>query len=130
MPTDESNPIDNSQQAEAQALLTQLAGSVALLPQEVPEGAEPPPEGAIALPVIEQDGTQFVPVFTSEEALTSAGADLATALPVPLVELAAGWPADDLWLAIDPASEQGLTLPPDVVRLLPGLVGAGPNGTP
>jgi hypothetical protein len=48
---------------------------------------------------------------------------------VPLVELAAGWPDDDLWMAVDPASEQGLTLPPDVVRLLPGLVGAGSNDT-
>jgi hypothetical protein len=48
---------------------------------------------------------------------------------VPLVELAAGWPDDDLWMAVDPASEQGLTLPPDVVRLLPDLVGAGSNDT-
>ena len=120
----------SDEQAQAQALLTQLAGSVALLPQEVPEGAEPTPEGAIALPVIEQDGTQYVPVFTSEERLATAGADPKTAVPVPLVELAAGWPDDDLWLAVDPASEAGLTLPPDVVRMLPGLVGAGPNGTP
>ena len=28
----------------------------------------------------------------------------------------------------DPASENALTLPPDVVRALPGFVGAGPNG--
>ncbi len=130
MPDDERKPVSNpDEQAETQALLTQLARSVALLPQEVPEGAEPPPEGAIALPVIEQDGMQYVPVFTSEEALTSAGADPTTAVPVPLVELAAGWPGDELWLAVDPASEHGLTLPPDVVRALPGLVGAGPNGT-
>ncbi len=128
MPDDERKPVSTpDEQAEARAILTQLAGSVALLPQEVPEGADPPPEGSIALPVIEQDGTQFVPVFTSEERLTEAGADARTAVPVPLVELAAGWPDDDLWLAIDPASDSGLTLPPDVVRMLPGLVGAGPN---
>ena len=36
---------------------------------------------------------------------------------------------DDLWLAVDPATPDGLTLPPDVVRALPGLVGAGHNGT-
>jgi hypothetical protein len=117
-------------QAEAQALLTQLASSVALLPQEVPEDAQPPPEGAIALPVIEQDGTQYVPVFTTEDRLVSAGADPSRAVPIPMAQLAAGWPDDDLWLAVDPASEQGLTLPPDVVRMLPGLVGAGPNGAP
>lgn len=110
-------------QAEAQAVLTQLAASVALLPQEIPEGAEPPPEGAIALPVIEQDGTSYVPVFTSAEALASAGADPASAIEVPLAQLAAGWPDDELWLAVDPASEAGLTLPPDVVRALPGFVG-------
>src|ERR1044072_3183622 len=80
MPNDERNPVSNrDEQAEAKALLTQLAGSVALLPQEIPEGAEPPPEGAIALPVIEQDGTQFVPVFTSQESLVRAGADAAPA---------------------------------------------------
>jgi hypothetical protein len=117
------------EQAETQALLQTLAASTALLPQEIHEGAEPPPEGAIALPVIEQEGNQYVPVFTSQESLLTAGADPATAIEVPLVQLAAGWPSDDLWLAIDPASENGLTLPPDVVRALPGLVGAGPNGT-
>src|SRR3954469_25782048 len=109
------------EQAEAQALLQQLATSTAFLPQEVPEGAEPPPEGAVALPVIEQDGNQFVPVFTTQEALVSAGADPVTAIEVPMIQLAAGWPDGDLWLAVDPASEDGLTLPADVVRALPGL---------
>jgi hypothetical protein len=40
-------------------------------------------------------------------------------LRIPIVELAANWPSDDLWLAVNPASEQGLGLPPDVVRSLP-----------
>ena len=117
-------------QAETQAVLQQLASSTALLPQEMADDAEPTPEGAVALPVIEQDGTQYVPVFTSHEALATAGADPERALEVPLAQLAAGWPDGDLWLAVDPASAHGLTLPPDLVRALPGLVGAGPNGTP
>jgi hypothetical protein len=117
------------EQAEAQALLQQLATSTALLPQEIPEDAEQPADGAVALPVIEQDGTQYVPVFTTREALVSAGANPATALELPLIQLAAGWPDGDLWLAVDPATESGVTLPPDLVRALPGLVGAGPNGT-
>jgi hypothetical protein len=130
MATEESDAVDPADsQAEAQALLQQLAATTALLPHEVPEGAEPPPEGSITLPVIEQDGTLYVPVFTTEDALVSAGADPATAVSVPLVERAAGWLDDDLWMAVDPASEQGLTLPPDVVRPLPGLVGAGSNDT-
>jgi hypothetical protein len=118
------------EQAQTQALLQHLAASTALLPQDVPEGAAPPPEGTLALPVIEQDGNHYVPVFTSEEALVTAGADPDQAVAVPVAQLAAGWPADDLWLAVDPATDHGVTLPPDVVRMLPQLVGAGPNGTP
>ena len=118
------------EQAQAHAMLQQLAASSALLPQEVPEGAEPPPEGMVALPVIEQDGTQYVPVFTTEEALVSADADPDKAVAVPVAQLAAGWPAEELWMAVDPATDHGLSLPPDVVRMLPSLVGAGPNGMP
>ena len=84
-----SNP---EEQAQAQAMLLQLAASTALLPQEVPDGAEPPPEGMVALPVIEQDGTSYVPIFTSEEALVSAGADPQQAVAVPVSQLAASWP--------------------------------------
>jgi hypothetical protein len=120
---------NSNSQAETQAVLQQLASSTALLPQELADGAEPPPEGTVALPVIEQDGTQYVPVFTSQETLSTAGADPERAIEVPIAQLAAGWPAGDLWLAVDPSSAHGLTLPPDVVRALPGLVGAGPNGT-
>lgn len=118
-------------EAAARELLTELAGSVALLPQNPPvEGEEPPTEDAIALPVIEQDGTHYVPVFTSEDKMRAAGADPETALSVPLAGLAAGWPGEELWLAVDPASEDGLALPPDAVRALPGfLEGAGqPTG--
>jgi hypothetical protein len=122
-----SNP---EEQAQAQAMLEQLAASTALLPQEVPDGAEPPPEGMVALPVIEQDGTSYVPIFTSEEALVSAGADPQQAVAVPMAQLAASWPAEELWLAVDPATDHGVSLPPDVVRMLPLLVGAGPNGMP
>jgi SseB protein N-terminal domain len=114
-------------QAAAQELLRGLAGSVALLPQSPPaEGEQPPTEDAIALPVIEQDGTQYVPVFTSEDTMRAAGADPETALSVPLAGLAAGWPAEELWLAIDPASEEGLALPPDAVRALPGFLEDAP----
>jgi hypothetical protein len=49
--------------------LRDLAMSIALLPQAPqPEGGEQP-EGAIALPVIEQEGRRYIPVFTSEDAL-------------------------------------------------------------
>ena len=116
------------EQAQAQAMLQELASSTALLPQDIIDDPDPAPDGAIALPVIEQDGQQFVPVFTSREAMIAAGADPDTAVAVPMAQLAAGLPSEDLWLAIDPASENGVSLPPDVVRALPGMVGAGPNG--
>ncbi len=112
---------------EAQELLRQLATSIALLPQDGIAEDEEAPEGAIAIPVIEQDGTHYVPIFTSEEALRTAGADAAAAVQVPLAELAAGWPSEELWLAINPGNEDGLTLPPDGVRALASFA-QGPDG--
>jgi SseB protein N-terminal domain len=116
------------QAADSAELLRSLATSIALLPQVPPAEGQEPPEGAISLPVIEQDGQKYVPVFTSEEALRAAGADAATALRIPVVELAANWPSDDLWLAVNPASEEGLGLPADVVRALPVFAGSSGNG--
>ena len=113
-----SNTTPIEPNAETQALLEALAGSIALLPQENLSEEEAPPEGSIAIPVIEQDGTQYVPVFTSEEALTAAGADLGPAVQLPLAELAANWPSEDLWLAINPGGEDGITLPPEGVQAL------------
>ena len=113
--------------AEAEAVLRRLAATIAYLPQEAPPEGEELPEGEIALPVIEQDGTQYIAVFTSEESLQSVGADPATAVSLPLADLAANWPADHLWLAVDPSSENGVTIPPDVVRVLPGFVEGVPD---
>ncbi|MFF3327390.1 SseB family protein [Streptomyces sp. NPDC002889] len=106
--------------AQTQAVLIDIANSVALLPQAPPaEGEEERPEGAIALPVIEQDGTRYIPVFTTEDALKAAGGDPETALRIPVLELAANWPEDDLWLAVNPSTDEGLALPADLVRALP-----------
>ncbi|MFJ4845203.1 MULTISPECIES: SseB family protein [unclassified Streptomyces] len=111
--------------AETEAVLADLAGRTALLPQVPPAEGEPArPEGAVSLPVIEQDGTQYIPVFTAEETLVAAGGDPATALRISVAELAANWPADELWLAVDPSTEEGLALPPDLVRALPVFAGA------
>jgi hypothetical protein len=111
-----------------EAVLRALATSIALLPQAPPADGEERPEGSIALPVIEQDGKQYIPVFTTEAALEAAGADASTALRLPVAQLAANWPSDDLWLAVNPSSEQGLALPPDVVRSLPIFAGSSSNG--
>jgi hypothetical protein len=119
----------DAQAAESAALLRSLATSIALLPQVPAAEGEEAPEGAIALPVIEQDGQRYIPVFTTEEALRAAGADPGTAVRIPVAELAANWPSDDVWLAVNPASEDGLGLPPDVVRALPVFAGQGGDGT-
>ena len=115
------------QDPDTAAVLRDLAASVALLPQVQPPDGEQP-EGAIALPVIEQDGRRYVPVFTTEEALRAAGADPDSALRIPIAELAASWPSDEMWLAVNPASEEGIGLPPDVVRALPVFAGAPSQG--
>jgi hypothetical protein len=117
-------PSEQPTEAEAQALLQSLATSIALLPQESMADGETPPEGSIAIPVIEQDGTHYVPVFTSEAALQAAGADPAPAIRLAVAELAANWPADDLWLAVNPGSEDGLTLPPEAMPALAAFAGA------
>jgi hypothetical protein len=111
------------------AVLRSLATSIALLPQAPAAEGEERPEGAIALPVIEQDGRRYIPVFTSEESMQAAGADIDTAVRIPVAQLAANWPSEDVWLAVNPASEDGLGLPPDIVRALPVFAGHGDGGT-
>jgi len=131
-PNYEQHPEQSANGAAAaagteQALLQELATSIAFLPQDGMADGETPPEGSIAIPVIEQDGTQYVPVFTSEEALRAAGADPEPAVGMPLAQLAANWPSEELWLAVDPGSENGLSVPPDAVQALAAYA-QGPSG--
>src|SRR5688500_6116953 len=76
-----------------------------------PQADSPPgeeaPEGSLSLPVIEQDGTSCVPVFTSEATMNSAAPELEDAVAVSAAELGANWPSDDLWLAVNPRTEDG-----------------------
>ena len=104
---------------DTEAVMRAVANSDVVVPQaDVPPGEEAP-EGSLSLPVIEQDGTSYVPVFTSEETMHSAAPELGDAVAVSAAELGANWPSDDLWLAVNPGTEDGLTLPPDAVRSLP-----------
>jgi hypothetical protein len=104
---------------DTEAVMRAVAGSQVVVPQTTPAPGQEAPEGSLSLPVIEQDGTQYVPVFTSESAMNSAAPDLDDAVTVPAAQLAANWPSDDLWLAVNPGTEDGLTLPPDAVKSLP-----------
>ena len=88
---------------------------------------ETPPDGSIAIPVIEQDGTQYVPVFTSD-----GGAALRRGRPRAGGGTAAGRPrrqlaVRELWLAVDPGSENGLSVPPQAVQALAAYA-QGPGG--
>lgn len=131
-PEDQPGPTDqpfDQDPEQAATMLRELASSVALLPAAPTPDGEDVPDGAISLPVIEQDGQRFIPVFTNEQSMRAAGGDVETASRLPLAELAAAWPSDDIWLAVNPTDEDGIGLPPQVVRMLPELAGVGGPGS-
>jgi SseB protein N-terminal domain len=102
------------------AALRAIARADLLLPRLA--GAAEPGSGGLALPVVEEEGKSFVPVFTSQTQLSAALPEATGAVVVRGASLAAGWPSDTpLWLAINPASEHAATLPPDAVRSLASL---------
>ena len=104
---------------DTEAVMRAVANSDVVVPQAVVEPGDEAPDGSLSLPVIEQDGTSYVPVFTSEATMNAAAPDLEDAVAVSAAELGANWPSEDLWLAVNPGTEDGLTLPPDAVRSLP-----------
>ena len=104
---------------DTEAVMRAVAGSDVVVPQAVAAEREDIEQGSISLPVIEQDGTSYVPVFTSERTMSEAAPDIEDAVTVAASDLAANWPSEDLWLAVNPGTEDGLTLPPDAVRSLP-----------
>lgn len=103
---------------DTDAVMRAVAGSEVVVPQ-APGAEGRAADGSISLPVIEQDGTSYVPVFTSEQTMSEAAPDVENAVSVSAAELGANWPSEDLWLAVNPGTEDGLTLPPDAVRSLP-----------
>jgi hypothetical protein len=104
---------------DTEAVMRAVAAADVVVPQAAGSGGGPASDGSISLPVIEQDGTSYVPVFTSEDTMHEAAPDLEDAVSVSAAELGANWPSEDLWLAVNPGTEDGLTLPPDAVRSLP-----------
>ena len=126
-----STPSSNGQQpiesaisagmasGDTDAVMRAVANSEVVVPQAAVAPGEEAPEGSLSLPVIEQDGTSYVPVFTSEATMNSAAPELGDAVSVSAAQLGANWPSDDLWLAVNPGTEEGLTLPPDAVKSLP-----------
>jgi len=111
---------------DTESVMRAIATTEVVVPQAASADGDLP-DGSISLPVIEQDGTSYVPVFTSEATMAAAAPDIEDAVSVNAAELAANWPSDDLWLAVNPGTEDGLTLPPDAVRSLPGYTDAAPT---
>jgi hypothetical protein len=105
---------------DTEAVMRAVANSDIVVPQAQVTPGDEAPDGSLSLPVIEQDGTQYVPVFTSEATMSVAAPELDEAVAVSAAELGANWPSDDLWMAVNPGTEDGLTLPPDAVKSLPG----------
>lgn len=100
---------------DQQQFLEVFAESVVILPQAEDAGEE----GAVQLPVFEQDGAQYVAAFSSAERLTESGIDAPATASVPAASLAASWPQDELWLTLNPGIEgASVVLAPDAVRSL------------
>lgn len=101
-------------------LPTEMAGS-----QPGPRTIEPGTE--LPLPLIENDGTNYVVAFTSEQRMTDWFP--ADAPPVwhesLLADLLQGWP-EDAGLALDASSEGGVLLPNEVVERLKLLAEGAP----
>jgi SseB protein N-terminal domain len=109
---------------DEQAALGALAFADVLLPEvgEPPDGADE--SSVLQLPVARQDdGTQVVPVFSSEARLTDALPGVSRYRSVRMAALARVWPSDDLMLIIDPGTDTGITMPAEGVRALAALSG-------
>ncbi|WP_261565830.1 SseB family protein [Frankia gtarii] len=109
--------------ADERSALGDLALADVLLPDLGNEITDLSEESEVLqLPVAErQDGTQFVPTFTSEQRLTEALPDVARYRTVQIATLGRIWPSDDLLLAVDPGSETGIALPAEGLRALAAM---------
>ncbi|MGH3326959.1 MAG: SseB family protein [Streptomycetales bacterium] len=108
---------------DQESALRIVANAAVVVPQAAatPDDASPDAAapGAVTLPVLEQEGRQYVPVFMTTERMSEAAPDVEESITLPVSQLAASWPDDELWLAVNPGVESGVTIPPDIVRTLP-----------
>lgn len=119
-PNVESALTSLSEQDDQTQFLRTLAEGDVLLPQLEPVD----PEEGMKLPFIEQEGTRYVLVFSSQERLNESGIEVQDTVTMSGGQLGASWPDEELWLAINPGSEQSVAVPPDAVRALPSMQGS------
>ncbi len=99
------------------AALTTLARSEVLIPAAT--DAEGPGPKALSLPVYEQeDGTELVPVFTTQDRMEHALPQIRRHRSVLLGVLAHGWPSENLTLVIDAGTPEQLALTAQGVKEL------------
>jgi type III secretion system (T3SS) SseB-like protein len=104
---------DNDQSAALEA----LGGHDLILPQA--DAAETGEQREVTLPVIEQDEKSYVPAFTTVQKLSASLPAVTQSVSLPAVDLAAAWPSDELWLAINPGDEStSVALPSSAFRTL------------
>jgi len=105
------------EQGADEAALSTLARSEVLVPAGT--DAEGPGPKALSLPVYEQeDGTELVPVFTTQGRMEQALPQIHRHRSVVLGVLAHGWPSDRLTLVIDAGTPEQLALTAQGVKEL------------
>lgn len=105
------------EQGADEAALSMLAHSEVLVPAAT-DGEGPAPK-ALTLPVFEQeDGTELVPVFTTQERMAHAMPRMRRHRSVQLGVLAHSWPSDNLALVIDAGTPEQLALTAQGVKAL------------
>lgn len=120
-PDVESALSNLSEQDDQAGFLRTLAAGEVLLPQMEPVD----PEEGMKLPYIEQEDTRYVLVFSTEDRLNESGIEVHDTVTLSGGQLGAAWPdEEELWLAINPGSEQSVAVPPDAVRALPSMIAA------
>lgn len=122
-PDVESALTSLTEESDQRDFLETVAAGEIVLPQMQ---ANDDPEGGVQLPYVEQEGTNYVLAFSTQQRFTESGIEAEGTVTVNGAQLASAWPDDEeLWLAINPGSEQSVALPPDAVRALPSLAGTG-----
>ncbi|TQN31403.1 type III secretion system (T3SS) SseB-like protein [Haloactinospora alba] len=84
----------------------------------LPEGAGAQEDGSVALPTLELEGSQFIPVFTSQDQLSVNSADLPFTV-IATRELAGLLP-DGVGLALNPGNTASVPIYPDTIAALAG----------
>ncbi|MER6418373.1 SseB family protein [Streptomyces sp. NPDC001137] len=98
--------------------LNTLAGSEVLVPAGTATAPEQDP-GEVTLPVYAQeDGTELVPVFTTQARLQQALPQVGGHRRMPLGTLAHRWPSETLALVIDAGTPEEVALTAEGVRQL------------